>query len=252
MKITKISKIGDDKYKIYFDNGDSLVTFDDVILKYRLVFGKEINDLENISNDTNIDNIYFKIVKKISRRMMSKSEVEKYIDKLEITSYQKEKIIDKLILNKLIDDLRLSKAFVYDRFNLSSDGPYEIRKKLDNLGVDSKYIDEAMSTIKYSDVISKLERLIKKKISLNTKYSGYFLKQKLITHFVNLGYDTSDIIDLFEKNKTENNTIKKAYDMAFKKLNKKFSGDELSYKIKDNLYKHGYSIEEINEVLKNE
>ncbi|MBQ9181263.1 MAG: RecX family transcriptional regulator [Bacilli bacterium] len=252
MKIKKISKVGADKYSITLDNDEKILTYDDVILKYRLLPGSFIDMklLTNIQLDTNIDKTYYKIVKMISKKLKSKSEIINYLDKLQIESYEKQIIIDKLVENKLIDDRRFAKAFVYDRFNLSSDGPNLIRKKLNDLLIEPSYIDESLSTVKVDDVKSKLDKFMNKKISNNNKYSDYILKQKVYTHFMNLGYSSEDIIESFEKNKKKNNTIDQMYNKFFQKFSKKYSDEELKYKIKDKLYKLGYNSDEISNVLK--
>ena len=253
LKIKKIAKVKDDKYIITFENDEIIETFDDVILKYRLLPKKDVDIklFTNIELDTNIDKTYFKVVKMVSKKMKSKKEISDYIDSLEINDYEKNIIIDKLITNKIIDDLRFAKAYAFDRFNLSSDGVNLIRKKLIDFGIESNYIEEALDTIKEIDVLNKLDRLMKKKISYNTKYSDYILKQKVYEYFINLGYDSNDIINSFEKNKLENNTIEKSYLKIIKKLSKKYSGEELELNIRKKLYSLGYNNDEINSVLKN-
>ena len=52
MKIEKIQKLKNNKYKIKLDSGDIINTYDDVILNNSLLFNKEI-DLELLNNDSN-------------------------------------------------------------------------------------------------------------------------------------------------------------------------------------------------------
>lgn len=252
LKIQKISKVKDDKYIITFENGEVIETYDDVILKYRLLPKKEVDMrlFTDIELDTNIDKTYFKVVKMISKKMKSKNEVSIYLDSLLIPEYEKELIINKLVDNKIIDDLRFAKALTHDRFNFSSDGVNLIKKKLDDLGIEYSYIEEAINCITREDILNKLDRLMKKKISNNTKYSDFILKQKVYEYFINLGYDSEDIINCFEKNKQENNTIEKAYLKISKRLSKKYSGKELEMNIKSKLYSLGYSGEQINSIIK--
>ena len=45
MKIDKYEKIGSSKYRLYFDNGEVIDTYDEVILKNELLLKKDITSL---------------------------------------------------------------------------------------------------------------------------------------------------------------------------------------------------------------
>jgi len=59
MKINKFKKIGTNKYKIFFDN-DTLTIYEDVILKYNLLYKKEVSNelLVEINKDNYKASIY--------------------------------------------------------------------------------------------------------------------------------------------------------------------------------------------------
>ena len=57
MKIEKIQKLKNNKYKIKLDSGDIINTYDDVILNNSLLFNKEI-DLE-LLNKINNETLYY-------------------------------------------------------------------------------------------------------------------------------------------------------------------------------------------------
>ena len=48
MKIDKIKKMSNNKYKIYFDDGDVLETYDEVIINTNLLYKKEIDEILSI------------------------------------------------------------------------------------------------------------------------------------------------------------------------------------------------------------
>ena len=76
MKINKFKKVGTNKYKIYFDN-DILTVYEDVILKYNLLYKKDIDDdlLHEINKDNFKASIYDTAIKYISIRMRSVKEL---------------------------------------------------------------------------------------------------------------------------------------------------------------------------------
>ena len=77
MKIEKIIKTNNGKYKVELDNKEKIVTYDDVIINNNLLYKKEINSeiLNKINNDTSYYNIYNKVIKYINIRLRSEKEI---------------------------------------------------------------------------------------------------------------------------------------------------------------------------------
>ena len=58
------------------------------------------------------------------------------------------------------------------------------------------------------------------------------------------------INDIFDEHFVEdNNIIKKEYEKTYQKLKRKYQGDELYFKIRQNLYQRGFQSDEINEII---
>ena len=76
MKIIKYEKKGNNTYKIYLENNQTINVYEDVILKNNLLYKKELDQtlLEKISNDNLYEDIYNKCVKYISIRLRSIQE----------------------------------------------------------------------------------------------------------------------------------------------------------------------------------
>lgn len=250
MKINKIKKLSGDKYKIELDNGEKITTYEDVLLEENILYKKEIDN--ELLNKINIKNDYYKIytkaLKYIMTKIRSEKEINAYLDKQNLEQKDKEKIISKLKNNGMLNDNNFYIAYISDRIRLSNDGPYKIKNELLNHNIDLNKINEELS--KYNDLIyEKLEKLITKKIKTN-KDSEYILKQKLTNYFINLGYEKSMIDEILNSIKIDNSdSLKKEYEKQYKKLSKKYSGEELKYKIKNNLYQKGYKIDEINQIV---
>ena len=249
MKIEKYKKLSGDKYKLEFIDGSSLILYEDVILDNNILYKKDIEeDLFNkIIEDNKYYEIYNKALKYVLTKMRSIYEVEKYIEKYEISSVDRNKIIEKLKCINLLNDFLYADAYVSDKINLSNDGPLKIKSDLINKRVDENIIEETLKNYDKEIFIEKLKKLISKK--KNTKYSNYTFKQKLHLYLVNLGYESSDITPLL--NNLEFDTLpqlKKDYDNLYRKLSKKYSGKLLAYEINSRLYKKGYSIDDINNI----
>ena len=156
--------------------------------------------------------------------------------------------ISKLKNNGMVNDNNFYIAYISDRIRLSNDGPNKIKNELLNHNIDLNKINEEL--FKYNDLIyEKLDKLINKKIKTN-KDSEYIMKQKLTNHFINLGYDKEMISEILSNIKVDNSkSLKLEYEKQYNKLSKKYSGDELKYKIKNALYQKGYKIDEINKIM---
>lgn len=248
MKIEKITKTKSGKYILELDNKEKIKTYDEVILNNNLLFNKEISS--ELLNQINKENIYYdaynKVLKFISTKMRSEVEINKYLDKLEVIN--KDEIINKLRSINLINDNAFLKAYIYDKFNLSLNGPYKIKKELLDHNIDGNLIDEELN--KYNDLLSgRINKLITKKLKVNKK-SVYMFKQKIVIDLIDLGYSKDMIIEELDKfNLDESNNIKKDYDVLYKKLSKKYQNNELKFQIKNKLFSKGYSIDNINEVI---
>ena len=77
MKIEKIVKLKSGKYKLYLDNNDVIITFDEIILKYNLLFSKEIDEelISKIINENNYYELLNSCIKNISKRLRSEKEI---------------------------------------------------------------------------------------------------------------------------------------------------------------------------------
>ena len=250
MKINKIKKLSNDKYKIELDNGDKITTYEDVLIEENILYKKEIDNelLNTINNKNDYYKIYNKTLKYIMTKIRSEKEINIYLDKQNIEEKDKEKIIKRLKDNGMLNDNNYYVSYISDRIRLSNDGPNKIKNELVSHNIEESKINEELD--KYKELIyEKLEKLINKKIKTN-KDSEYIMKQKLTTYFINLGYEKSMIDEILNNIKIDNSdSIKKEYDKQYRKLSKKYSGDELKYKLKNNLYQKGFKMDEINDII---
>ena len=145
MRITNIKKSGN-KYKIEFSSGRSILTFDNVILDNNLLYDKKIDDslYDKIVKETSYYGNYNDVLKKISRKMMSEEEVKRLLVKKDVSLEDIGKIINKLKEINLINDRQYALAYTNDRINLSMDGPYKIKRNLEENKIDDDIIMEAL------------------------------------------------------------------------------------------------------------
>lgn len=196
MKIEKYELINNGQYKIYLSDGTILKINSDVIINNNLLYKKEIDNtlLNKILKENDNANIYNKCVKYISVRLRSKKEIIDYLKKLNIDNTAD--IIDKLTKNNLINDEVFTKAFIKDKINFTSYGPYRIRQELNKYNIDNEIIDKYIKDIDEEILIGKIDKQINKMIKSNRKYSGNILKSKIYNNLYNNGFDKDMIINV--------------------------------------------------------
>ena len=252
MKIEKITKLKSGKYKLQFDNDDTLLTYDEVILENNLLQHKEIDyDLfHKLKVDNDYYDVYNRVVKYISTKMRSKKEISNYLKKFNLKKEDQQKIIDRLINIGLINDENFTKSFINDRFNLSKDGPLAIKKSLQNHDINEEVIDKYLSKIENQVIIDKIDKIVLKKIKANNRYSNYVLKQKLIKELNNLGFDNETSLERIDKLLGKNSVaLEREFEKCYQKYHNKLNDTELKYKIKRVLYQKGFGIDEINDLF---
>lgn len=252
MHIKKIKKLSMNKYKIDFTNGNTVTTYDKVILENNILLKKEIDEslYLQIIKENDYYEIYNKAVKYIVTKLRSEEEVRIYLKKCINDTEKIEDMISKLKQEGLINDERYLKAFIEDKVNLTNYGPNKIKKELESKNIDTLQIDEILSKYDRNVFEEKIQKIIAKKSKINHKDSAYILKQKLEKELFDLGYDR----DMIHKNVSdididENTILEKEYNKLYKKLSNKYNEVELLYQIKQRLYKKGFSMDKIIEVL---
>jgi len=253
MKINKIVKLKNSRYKIVID-GESIVTFDNVILENNLLYKKDIDDelYSLIMKDTIYYEVYNKVVKYILKKRRSEKEIKNYLLKFNLSNQDTEKMIFKLKENNLINDTEYCKAFINDSIYLSNKGINKIRKELLNQEINAEIIEKEISNIDNQILNNKLEKIINKKINMNKKYSNNYLKQKLLNELLELGYNKNDILNIIEENLTTTNyeILNKEFDKVYTKLQKKYDGYELIKNVKIKMLSRGFNVSEIEQLLK--
>ena len=243
MKINKFTKEKNGMYKLTLEN-DILLVHEDLILKYDLLLKKELTDSlrEKIEEENLIYVAYNLSIKYLATRARSEKEIYEYLSKKEVDDKVIKECIQLLKKNNYINDELFAKAYINDKINLSNDGPYKIRRSLNELGIKDEIIDNNIKEFTYELEEEKVNKIIDKQIKINHNKSAYILKNKIQNNLINLGYSTSIVNECLSKISFKDDTDlkKKEYDKLYKKLSRKYSGTELEYKIKEKMYARGF------------
>ena len=243
MIIKKFSKQKNGMYKLLLEDDSSVVVHEEYILKNELLLTKEIDieDVNNIDKINNNYNAYDLALKYIGVKYRSCFEVHEYLLKKEVDKKVIHEVIEKLKNQKYLDDTVYAKAFVNDRIKFSNNGPYKIKRELEDKKISNTIIDEVLSIFDYSFEKEKLEKLVPKYVKTIRNKSYMMMKNKVCEYFSGLGYNKSVVLDILGDIEYDEEAARlKEYNKLYNKLSRKYSGEELEFKIKQGLYKNGY------------
>ena len=243
MEIKKFTRMKNGMYKLHLDDDSSIVVHEEVILKKDLLITKKIDDedVKNIDKLNNNYNAYDIAVKYIGVKLRSCFEVHEYLEKKEIDKVIIHEVIEKLKKQNYLNDSVFAKAFVNDRIKFSNYGPYKIKKELDDRKISNLIIEEILEIFDYSLERKKLEKLVPKYVKTVRNKSLVMMKSKVSNYFSDLGYNKNIVLDILnDVDYDDSSAREKEYKKYYNKLSRKYSGEELEYKIKQSLYKNGF------------
>lgn len=249
-KISKIKK-NNNKYTIILSDNSSLSFYSDTLIKYNLLKPRDISDkeLEEIINYNDYTEAYNKALTYISYKQRTKKEIK---DKLcNYSNDVSDKVIEKLDELGLLDEKKYIEAFINDQINLGNKGLLYMKKELEKLNINSYYIDEFLNNIKDDIWIEKVRKIVDKKINTNRKLPKERLLLKIKNDLIMLGYSKNIIDKVLNEVVIEdgNEVIEMTFDKEYKRLSKKYKDKELEKKVKYNLYKKGFNLAKIEELL---
>jgi len=107
----------------------------------------------------------------------------------DIPEESRKTIIEKLLKDKFIDDVRFAGFFVRDKQRINKWGREKIRYALVHKGVSKEIIDQALSDLPAENFEEALRELLKKKSKELGKFESYEKKNRLIRFAIQRGFD---------------------------------------------------------------
>ena len=187
MQIVRYQKVGKDKYKIFLDNKETITLYENVILANNLLLNKEIDKekLDILIKQNDIEDLYSKVLSYIAYRIRSVKEVRGYLVKKGANEYLTDYIIDKLKKTGYLNDDLFCKYYILDKINLTLDGPFKMRKYLQDNDISNETIDKYLNS--YEDNFKeRIDKLINKYLKLNFLIHLKFCFNKLFIYIFNI------------------------------------------------------------------
>lgn len=248
MKIIKYKKCKGGVYKIELDDGRSISLYEEVILKYRLLINKEINDndMDSINKYNLKCDAYYTALNNIKSRFKSEYQLRGVLHNKGYSDSDIDFSIDKLISQGYLNDRLFARSYINTQMLTTSRGPLRIERDLIDKGVDGNIINDEIVIFNDEEEINRIKKIVDKKIKSNRNRGGSVLKNKIYNDIKILGYNSYNISKVLNEYSFTNNyeIARREYDKLYRKYSRKYSGYELENKIKDGLYKKGLTYNE--------
>ncbi len=181
-------------YKVTIDNKDYLFD-EEIIVKYRLVKGKELEDdlIDKIIYDNNLIIYYKKALDYSLKYNKNSAAIYDYLAKFDLKNNEIADIISKLKEIKIIDDEKLI-LNTLDTLVRKGNGKLLIINKLYNLKYNEKLIDFAITKINYDEYFKALKKLYDKAlIKYQDELNDFVKESKIKRYLYQRGYSLDDI-----------------------------------------------------------
>jgi regulatory protein len=138
-----------------------------------------------------------------SRREYCRADImKKAMSALDGDREKAEKVIEILVAEKYIDELRYASAFARDKSSISGWGETKIRYMLSSKGVPREVIDKALEEIDESKAMTRLEKLMENKY--RSLKDDPQCRLKMLRFGLRRGYgyeEVSEVLEILMKNK---------------------------------------------------
>lgn len=245
------------RYNIYLDKEFAFGVDEHTLIVHMLQIGMEISEIKilEIQSQEEIRKAYLQAINYLSYSMRSSKEVYDYLVKKEQHPDIINKVVKRLIDEKYINDLEYSIAYTNTHSRTSKKGPIVIDKELKQKGINDR--DRQESLLEYSNElqVDNATKLAEKKLNSYRNLSKQETIQKLETMLMRKGYPFS-IISIAIESLTldDSEEQQEALLYQFEKYHRKYKNQEdFTYrqKMKQSLYRKGFAIEKIEEILNN-
>ncbi|MED4206552.1 recombination regulator RecX [Neobacillus mesonae] len=259
--ITKITtqQKNQERYNVFMDYGKgeefAFSVDSDVLIKFQLKKGMELDEfsLVEIQYQDDIRKAYNSAVQFLARRIRSEKEIKDHLSKKEFEEPAIHEVIHKLKGQKYINDSEFAAAFVRTMANTTDKGPDIIKIELKEKGIAEGIIHAALTEFPKEQQIDKAVKLGEKFFKKPSKDSLKIQKQKLEQQLLRKGYSFEVIQIVLQETVTDDcdeelDAIRYQGEKVHRKY-AQYTGFEYEQKMKQALYRKGFSIELIEKYL---
>lgn len=257
--ITKIStqKRNKNRFNIFINDNYAFSVSEDTLVKYNLHKGMEIteDDAVHMLEADSLQQSYLLAINYLSYRMRSIKEVHDYLVKKEVSLNHIEKIIVRLLNEKLLNDDEFAQAFIHDQINQTSKGPTLIKRDLLNKGVNEQIAEKQLKKYTFDIEFDKAYKWAEKRANRKSKDSYRKRIEKLRVALMGRGFTEpviQEVLQMIEeqvKDGTEWEGLVHQANKLYRRLSRRYSNYDLINRLKAGLYNRGFPGHLINRYI---
>lgn len=123
----------------------------------------------------------------------SSGEMREKMRRWQLPDDAQERVLERLIAERFIDDARFARLFVRDRLRFASWGERKISMALHQKGIDEATAREALDEVSEDEWTDVLRKVIAAKRRVTKADSDYDLRAKLMRHALSRGFSMQQI-----------------------------------------------------------
>lgn len=251
-KITKITaqkKAG--RYNIYLDGKFAFPASEEVLVKYRLLKGSELDNQQvaTIKKADYQSRVYSRALDYLSYQPRTAAEMTKKLTALEASPEQIAAVIERLKSERLIDDCQYAKSYVRTMANTTLKGPRVISQKLHQKGVSPLDIETGLMEFSAEQQEANARKLAGKLYRRYHRLAARQRHQKVEQVLVVQGYgfdlarqvvaETAPSVSADEQHELLVNAAEKAW-----RKYRRFDGRDREQRVLRRLYAQGFDLNE--------
>ncbi|AXF57642.1 recombination regulator RecX [Salicibibacter kimchii] len=263
IKISRITtqKQNAERYNLYVadENGERFAcgVHESLLVRWALAKDKEITtaELDEIMQEDSVEKANKKALYFLAKRMRTEAEVREKLQDDEVPGDHIETVIQRMKDRAYINDKEYAHTYMRTMMTTSDKGPGSIRRYLHEKGVGDPAITEALEEYDEQKQIDVILKVIEKKEKTTTKDSQAMKKKKLTDALLRKGFQQSTIAAAFEAHdfsqdaNDEWQALHLQAEKAANKLKRRYEQGKVRQKLKEQLYKKGFSLAMIDEYL---
>jgi len=245
-----------DRYNIFIDEKYSFSVDEDVLLKFQLKKGKEIDALllSQIQFHDDIQKSFTDALGYLSYRMRSEAEIRLYLKQKGIEEPIIHETIHKLYQYNYLNDLDFAKAYVRTHVNGGNKGPVVLQRELKEKGISDSLIQQALVEYPFDVQIDHAKHLANKSIKKEKAISERALLQKLEHMLSRKGFSRDVIVIALEGVTIEKDEQEEWDSLCYQaekiiRRYRAYEGFLFQQKVKQALFRKGFSLELIERYL---
>ncbi|WP_314586232.1 RecX family transcriptional regulator [Paenibacillus terrigena] len=177
------------RYQIYVNEEQAFTVHEDVMVKYRLLKGSTIDheELLPIMVADELQQAYVQSIRYLGRKPRTSHEIQQQLTQKGFEAELIERIILRLMDERLIDDNLYAKQWMDQRVRNHKKGRLMIKHELRQKGIDKSDIAQAMEELNTEDEQESAYRVGLRKWQ-NTKGERYERKRKVVAFLMRRGF----------------------------------------------------------------